>query len=119
MILIDTSVWIDHLRYSERGLLALLQDGSVLTHPIVIEELACGQLKNRIEVIDLLHSLPSTPVASHQEILGLISSNVLYGVGLGAIDVHLIASTMLSRALLWSKDKALTRAAQRLQINID
>jgi predicted nucleic acid-binding protein len=114
MILVDTSVWIDHLRRRERRLLSLLESGTVLTHPLVIEEIACGHLRDRIEIIALLHALPSAPVVTHTEILGLISNKTLFGVGLGAIDVHLMASAMLGGATIWSKDKALSREASRL-----
>ena len=116
MILVDASVWIDHLRTSEKRLLHLLNDGSVLTHPLVIEELACGYLRDRSTIIENLQALPSAPVATHTEIVGLISKETLYGVGLGAVDVHLIASAMLSSASLWSKDKVLSREARRLSI---
>lgn len=118
MILVDTSVWIDHLRQSESQLLQLLESGKVLTHPLVIEEIACGHLRNRNEIVDLLHSLPLSPLATHAEILGLISNQKLFGVGLGAIDVHLLASAKLAGANLWSKDKALSREAKRLGINL-
>lgn len=118
MILVDTSVWIDHLRYSEARLLQYLADESILTHPLVIEELACGHLQQRNMIIDLLHALPLSPVATHAEVLGLISKKTLYGVGLGAIDVHLIASAKLARLTLWSKDKALVREAKRLGVSI-
>ncbi|MGH9946277.1 MAG: type II toxin-antitoxin system VapC family toxin [Pyrinomonadaceae bacterium] len=114
MIVVDTSVWIDHLRYSEKRLIELLKSGSVLVHPLVIEELACGHLKDRSKIIDLLHALPTAPVASHNEILNLISNKTLFGVGLGAVDVHLIASALLAGASLWSKDKSLSREANRL-----
>lgn len=97
----------------------LLENGSVLTHPLVIEELACGHLRDRSAIVGLLHSLPSSPVATHIEVLGLISNKTLCGVGLGAIDVHLIASAMLAGAMLWSKDKALSREARRLRLNMD
>ena len=116
-MLVDTSVWIDHLRHSEKGLLDLLQARSVITHPLVIEELACGHLRNRPIVIDILHALPSAPVATHIEVLGLISKKDLYGAGLGAIDVHLIASAMLAGASIWSKDKALVREARKLGLH--
>jgi predicted nucleic acid-binding protein len=116
MILVDTSVWIDHLRSPETELITLLATESVLIHPLVIEEVACGHLRNRATIVALLHSLPSCPVASHIEVITLISTKTLHGVGLGAIDVHLIASAMLSGAGLWSKDKALTREAARLGI---
>ena len=116
MILVDTSVWIDHLRHSEKELLALLENGSVLTHPLIIEELACGYLRDRSAIIDLLHALPSSPIVTHIEVLGLISNKTLYGVGLGAVDVHLIASAMLAGAKLWTKDKALSRESSRLGV---
>jgi predicted nucleic acid-binding protein len=119
MILVDTSVWIDHLRQSDDQLLVLLENGSVLTHPLVIEELACGYLRDRSAIIDLLHALPSSPVVAHIEILGLISNQTLYGVGLGAVDVHLIASAMLAGARLWSKDKALSRESSRLGLSME
>lgn len=118
MILVDTSVWIDHLRHSEKGLLDLLQARSVITHPLIIEELACGHLRDRPLVINLLHALPSAPVATHIEVLGLISEKGLYGAGLGAIDIHLIASAMLGGASIWSKDKALLREARKLGLQI-
>jgi len=119
MILVDTSVWIDHFRNSDERLIELLGAKSVITHPLVIEELACGHLKYRNKILELLHAMPSAPVAGHQEILFLIDQRILYGAGLGAVDVHLIAATMLTGALLWSKDKALTRQAKRLDICIE
>jgi predicted nucleic acid-binding protein len=118
MILVDTSVWIDHLRSPEKRLLELLQDGTVMTHTLVIEEVACGHLKRRDEVLSLLHALPAAPVATHLEVLALVSNKTLYGVGLGAIDVHLIASTLLAGALLWTKDEALARESNRLNVHI-
>ena len=114
MILVDTSVWIDHFRQGEERLLELLEAKSVVTHPLIIEKLACGHLKSRREIIHLMQTLPSAPAVSHQEILFLIDQRTLYGAGLGAIDVHLIAAAMLGGTLLWSKDKAMTREARRL-----
>lgn len=118
MILVDTSVWIDHLRHSERRLLQLLESGTVLTHPLVIEEIACGHLRDRQKITALLHKLPSAPVATHAEVISLISNKTLYGVGLGAIDVHLIASAMLAQVKIWSKDKALSRESTRLNVAV-
>jgi len=118
MILVDTSVWIDHLRRSEKRLLHLLETGTVLTHPLVIEEIACGHLRDRVEITALLHALPSAPVATHSEVMGLISNKILYGIGIGAIDVHLIASAMLAKGKIWSNDKALIRASTRLHVGI-
>lgn len=117
MILVDTSVWIDHLRHSERHLHDLLQAKSVITHPFVIEELACGHFKDRSQIIDLLQALPTVPVATHIEVVNLISNKGLYGAGLGSVDVHLIASAMLAGASIWSKDKALVSEAQKLGLD--
>ncbi len=116
MILVDTSVWADHLRETEAGLVALLDAGSVLIHPFIIEELACGDLPDRKETLELLHALPVAPVAEHGEVLGFISTARLHGTGLGSIDVHLIASARLAGAKVWSKDKALCREARRLHL---
>jgi predicted nucleic acid-binding protein len=114
MILVDTSVWADHLRGTESGLVALLNEGAVLIHPCIIEEIACGNLPDRKETLELLHSLPEVPVAEHLEVLHLIASERLYATGLGSVDVHLIAAARLAGAKIWSKDKALSREAKRL-----
>jgi len=114
MILVDTSVWVDHLRSGEAELVALLEEGSVLTHPLVIEELACGNLRRRAEILELLHTLPGVPLPAHEEVLDFIVTERLYGTGLGAVDAHVLASTRLARARIWTKDKALSRAAKRL-----
>lgn len=116
MILVDTSVWADHFRETESGLVALLNEGSVLIHPFIIEELACGNLPRRRETLELLHSLPAAPVAEHGEVLDFISSERLHSRGLGAVDVHLMASARLAGAKVWSKDKALYREARRLHL---
>jgi len=117
MILVDTSVWVDHLRGTESGLVDLLADGQVLTHPFIIEELACGSLAKREEFIDLISSLPTTTVAQHREVLELITNKRLYSTGLGSVDVHIIASAMLDGVRIWSKDKILSREAKRLGID--
>jgi hypothetical protein len=116
VILADTSVWIDHLRNGEPKLVTLLNEGSVLTHPLVIEELACGYLSHRTEILDLMGALPMAPIAAHQEVLEFITSERLYGTGLGAVDAHLMASARLARAKIWSKDKALDRTARLLKL---
>lgn len=116
MILVDTSVWVDHFRGREKGLSALLLEGTVLTHALVIEELACGDLLRRDEILELLGALPQAPRADHSELLDFISDHRLHGSGIGAVDAHLLASARLGRARLWSKDKALCRAAKRLDI---
>ena len=116
MILVDTSVWIDHLRRGDQDLKSLLNEGVVLCHPFVIGELACGNLKNRAEIRSLLAALPAAPVASHEEGLHLVADRNLAGKGLGWIDVHLLASALLSKCRLWTKDKALGAAAGSLKI---
>ena len=116
MILVDTSVWVDHLRGTEKGLVQLLVDGEVLTHPLVIEELACGSLARRDEFLELLDALPVAPVAGHYEVLDLIANEQLFATGLGAVDAHLIASARLAGVPLWSKDKKLSHAAARIGV---
>ena len=114
MILVDTSVWADHIRATDPELRALLDRGRVLTHPFVIEELACGYLPLRNEFLILMHRLPQVPLASHHEVLDLIANHKLYGTGLGSVDVHIIASAMLAKATILSRDKALSREAARV-----
>ncbi len=116
MILVDTSVWIDHLRRRDEAFAMLLDAGEVATHALVIEELACGNLRRRRETLALLSELPMAPAISHPEILEFITSESLHGRGLGAIDVHLLASARLAGIPLWSRDKALQQAATRLHL---
>jgi predicted nucleic acid-binding protein len=111
-VLVDTSVWIDHLRKTSRRLAGLLDDGEVAIHPFVMEELACGNLANRKEILSLLHSLPAVQRVEDDEILFFIEHHSLAGKGLGLIDVHLLASSMMSEHPLWSKDKRLATAAE-------
>lgn len=116
MILVDTSVWIDHLRKGDSALAAHLLGGEVLTHPLIIEELACGHLSHRNEILGLLAALPAAPLASHAEVLGLISNEDLGGLGIGAVDAHLLASARLANVMIWSRDKALARVAKKLGV---
>jgi predicted nucleic acid-binding protein len=120
MILVDTSVWIDHLRTGDERLIDLLDSSQVLAHPFVIGELACGNLQNRDEVIRLLNDLPQAPVASHEEVMYFIESNKLMGQGVGYIDTHLLASTTLAdKALIWTRDQRLQRIARKLKLAFD
>ena len=115
MILVDTSVWVGHLRARERPLAELLDAGRVLTHPFVIGELALGDLRQRDLIINALRDLPPASVATDQEVLRFIDQNVLFGLGIGYIDAHLLAATRLTAgALLWTRDKRLVRVADRL-----
>ena len=120
MILVDTSVWIDHLHKTVAALADALEREEVLTHPCVIGELACGELRNRREMLDLLAALPVATVATDDEVLQLIENRRLMGKGLGYIDVHLMASTILTpEAQLWTTDKRLLKVAEPLRITFE
>ena len=114
MVLVDTSPWVTHLRKGHPDLAALLEEGEVSTHPFIIGELACGNLKNRFEILSLLCSLPATVVAQHEEVMTFIESNRLMGKGLGYVDVHLLAATVLSDIRLWTEDKALASVSRAM-----
>ncbi len=117
MILVDTSVWVNHLRSGDTQLIAALQAGAVLGHPFVLGELALGSLRNREAVIDALRGLPPAHQASDDEVLSLIGQRSLYGLGIGYIDAHLLASTLLTPGTrLWTRDRRLLAAAERLEI---
>ena len=116
MILVDTSVWVDHLRQGIPLLGDLLANGQVATHPFVIGELACGNLVNRKEILTLLSALPYVKVASHAEALHLIETHRLQGRGLGWIDVHLLSAALLSHVGLWTRDRRLQAAGKTLEI---
>jgi predicted nucleic acid-binding protein len=110
VILADTSVWIDHFRRRNQRLMDALENGDVVTHPFVIGELACGNLRNRREILDLLHLLPTAIVATDREALAFIEKRKLMGRDLGYVDVHLLASAALSPDVtLWSLDERLRR----------
>jgi predicted nucleic acid-binding protein len=116
MVLVDTSVWIDHLRRGKVGLDMPLSEGQVLCHPFIVGELACGNLKNRSDILSLLHTLPAARTAEEGEVLQFIERHRLMGRGLGYIDVHLLASSFLSHTPLWTFDKRLEDAAGLLGI---
>jgi predicted nucleic acid-binding protein len=115
--LVDTSVWVDHLRRGSLRLSALLDEAQVLCHPFISGELACGNLHNRTEILSLLAALPQAQVAEHEEVLELLSVRRLHGLGLGWVDAHLLASALLSRCPLWTLDKALDTAAIQLGVS--
>jgi predicted nucleic acid-binding protein len=116
MVLVDTSVWVDHFRGDNAPLVNLLNQGLVAVHPFVIGELACGNLHNRKEILSLLKALPQAEKASDDEILFFIEKNSLRGKGLGLIDVHLLASAQLSDHLFWTKDRRLHDIAKKLNL---
>jgi predicted nucleic acid-binding protein len=117
VILVDTSVWADHFRVGDRRLSELLEQQQVLTHPFVIGELACGRLRHRSRVLADLERLPMAPLADHREVLALIERRSLAGTGIGWVDAHLLASALIARAFLWTKDRTLERQARRLGLS--
>jgi predicted nucleic acid-binding protein len=116
MVLVDTSIWVNHLRRGDIRLENLLLDGEVACHPFVIGELACGNIKNRSEILALLHDLPKAPTIDLAEYLHFIEQNHLSGTGIGFVDVHLLASAQLSGVPLWTKDKRLKETAFKLKV---
>ena len=114
MILVDTSVWVDHLRTGERQMVSLLQTGGVYTHAWVIGGLACGNLANRQEVLGLLRVLPQLTVATDEEALYFIERHQLMGRGIGYIDVHLLAAAAIHVTQIWTRDKRLNKIAEEL-----
>lgn len=118
MVLADTSVWVEHFRRGEPKLASHLADGLVLVHPFVLGELACGNLKRRGEILSDLQELPSAKPASAAEVLQLIQDRRLWGRGLGWVDVHLLASALLSDCGFWTLDKRLARAASELGLSL-
>lgn len=116
MILVDTSVWIDHFRAANDELVSALTEGQVLTHSFIIGEIACGGLRQRQEILSLLPLLPQSKIAADSEVLALIEDYELYGKGIGWIDAHLLASCLLSHSALWTNDKKLARLARLVGI---
>ena len=116
MILVDTSVWINHLRASSKLLGQLLDLEQVATHPFIVGELACGHMVNREEIIALLHSLPTLPKAEDDEVLFFLERHKLMGRGLGLVDIHLLASATIGAAPIWTADHNLSLAARGLKI---
>lgn len=116
MVLVDTSIWISHLREGNARLKTLLEKAEVVCHPFIIGELACGNIKNRTEILSSLHALPVAVVAKHEEVLHLIESRHLMGSGLGLIDAHLLASALLTTVPLWTADRRLRAASTELNI---
>ena len=117
MILVDTSVWVDHLRKSDEALAGLLEAGKILAHPFVIGELALGNLPRRDLVLSALHDLPQASVATDREILHLVDQHLLFGLGIGYVGAHLLAAVLLTAgAGFWTRDRRIERAADRLGV---
>lgn len=117
MILVDTNIWINHFRKPDPMLVDLLNHGSVACHPFVIGELACGNLKNRKEILGLFQSLPSTIVVEESEFMEFIENRNLMGRGLAFVDIHILASAVLSSVPLWTGDKRLDQAAAEVGLS--
>ncbi len=115
MVLVDTSVWVSHLREKNDELSNLLNNAEVVCHPFIIGELACGNLKNRSTIIALLEALPTTRLVEHEEVLAFIEARKVMGKGLGYIDVHLLAAALLADVTLWTLDKKLDKVAGELR----
>jgi len=116
VVLVDTSVWVKHLRENDHTLAELLEQGEVACHPFIIGELACGGIKNRHEIIGLLNDLPATVLIDHDEIMEFVEYRKLMNRGIGYVDVHLLASALISDTLLWTLDKALRKVGSELSI---
>ena len=115
-MLVDTSVWIDHLRSGNPSLASALETAEVWCHPFVQGELACGNLQNRNEILSLLDALPQTPLTTHAEALGLLENRNLMGTGLGWVDIHLLGSALLAGIPLWTLDRPLAQTASQLGV---
>jgi predicted nucleic acid-binding protein len=114
VILVDTSIWIDHLRSGDQHLAILLERGRVAMHKFVVGEMACGNLRNRQEVIALMSSLPGPVEASHEEVLYFIDRHRLMGRGIGYVDASLLAAASLSAMPIWTRDKRLVAVAEEM-----
>ena len=117
MILVDTSIWIDHFRDSDQRLIELLDAELVRMHPWVVGELACGNLANRANTLYLLRSLPRVAVASDDELLFFIEKQGIAGKGVGYLDMHLLAAAALSNLKIWTRDRRLCQVAEPLGLN--
>ena len=116
MILADTSVWIDHFRRGNPTLAAHLGKGRIVCHPFIVGELALGNLRDRAEILTHLNRLPHVPVASHDEVLDFVERRRLFGLGIGWVDVHLLAAVLLAGARLWALDARLARVARSVRV---
>jgi predicted nucleic acid-binding protein len=116
MILVDTSVWVNHFRQGNPRLSKALEDGEVLMHPFVVGEIACGNLRSRTKLLSDLERLPVAVAAEHEEVLGFLDQHRLYGAGITWIDAHLLASARLSHCRLWTLDTHLLAAACTLNV---
>lgn len=116
MVLVDTSVWVSHLRDGNTELATLLNNGAVLCHPLIVGGLACGNLKDRAVILSFLRLLPMCIEAEHEEVLSFIENNSIMGKGIGYVDAQLVASSVLTGVPIWTLDKKLAQVADSLHI---
>jgi predicted nucleic acid-binding protein len=116
MVLVDTAIWIDHFNFSDHKLEYLLNENDVATHPFVLGELACGNIKSRKLIFTYLNALPSVPEISREEFYLFLDQHRLFGIGLSFIDIHLLASTLISHCQIYTRDKILLASALKLRI---
>jgi len=113
MVLVDTSVWIDFLRNGNKKLKTLLSEGQVFIHPLIVGELSCGNIKNRVQFLNLLNDLTILTETTHSEVLNFIENNRIYGKGVGYFDLHILCSSIISNVPLWTLDKRLEKIAKK------
>lgn len=118
MVLVDTSIWIDHFHFSNKGLKKLLLTSQVCIHPYVVGELSCGNISNRKEILILLRALPRIDAVLDEEVNMMIEDKKLYGKGLGFIDVHLLASAIIHHVTIWTGDKYLHGISEEFGISV-
>lgn len=112
MILVDTSVWIDHLRSGNKLLSNLLEEGRVITHPLIVGELSIGNISNRTLFLQLMKNLPFATEATHEEVMSFVETNRIWGKGIGYFDMHLLCSALIDSIPLWTMDKRLSGVAR-------
>jgi predicted nucleic acid-binding protein len=116
MVIVDTSIWVDHFRSGNKHLEKLLLNDEVICHEFIIGELACGNLKSRSEILTLFQALPHAPTIDHQEFLHFIEKHHLMGRGIGLVDIHILASAQLANESIWTADSRLKAAAKSLNL---
>ncbi len=117
MILVDTSVWIDHFHHTDEDLKELLLSNHVCIHPFILGELSCGNISNRKEVLSLLRTLRIIDLVLDEEVFLLIEDRKMFGKGLGFIDIHLLASALIHQVSIWTRDKSLKQIAKELGVS--
>lgn len=118
MVLVDTSVWIDFLRLGNERLKALLEEGEVVSHPLIIGELHVGNIAKRARFLSLLNNLPLVTECTHEEVLGFVEERKINGNGIGYFDAHIVCSSLISKTPLWTFDKKLAAFARKLKTSL-